>query len=36
MNFKNIFHFNPKVPFNFHFKIGMENDIFVYDNLIQN
>ena len=20
----------PKVPFNFHFKIGMENDIFVY------
>ena len=22
----------PKVPFNFHFKIGMENDIFVYLN----
>ena len=20
----------PKVPFNFHFKIGMENDIFLY------
>ena len=22
----------PKVPFNFHFKIGMKNDIFVYLN----
>ena len=22
----------PKVPFNFHFKIGMENEIFVYLN----
>ena len=24
----------PKVPFNFHFKIGMEKDIFVYFNFI--